>query len=168
MKIHFAVTLAVLKFGADELCVADLGLAVDTCNQLSAFELGLLLLHDVVQCSRQSGAALSFRTVDGGDRCHGSHLPLQNLFQQFLDLQIEFIGFTNINGTDPAHVRQRGELIEICSLPPQRTGAVIETIDVYDLFPDGAGGQILCEIHPHGLCVPPNGFRITFRDTEGQ
>ena len=57
MKIHFAVTLAVLKFGADELCVANLGLAVDTCNQLSAVELGLLLLHDVVQCSRQSGAA---------------------------------------------------------------------------------------------------------------
>ena len=26
MKIHFAVTLAVLKFGADELCVENLGL----------------------------------------------------------------------------------------------------------------------------------------------
>ena len=168
MKIHFAVTLAVLKFGADELCVANLGLAVDTCNQLPAFELGLLLLHDVVQCSRQSGAALSFRTVDGCDRCHGSHLPLQNLFQQFLDLQIEFIGFTNINGTDPAHVCQCDELIEIRSLPPQRTGAVIEAVDVYDLFPDGACRQVLCQIHPRGLCVPADDLCVTFRDTEGQ
>ena len=168
MKIHFAGTLAVLKFGADELGVANLRLAVDSCDQLPTIGLDFLLLHDVVQRCRQSGTALSFRTVDWRDRCHDSRLPLQNFFQQFLNLQIEFIGFTDVDGTDPAHVRQRGELIEICSLPPQRTGAVIETIDVYDFFPDGAGGQILCEIHPHGLCVPPNGFRITFRDTEGQ
>lgn len=32
MKIHFTVTLAMLKFRADELCIAYLRLAVDTCN----------------------------------------------------------------------------------------------------------------------------------------
>lgn len=168
MKIHFAVTLAVLKFGADELRVANLRLAVDTCNQLPAFELGLLLLHDIVQRCRQSGTALSFRTVDWRDRCHDSRLPLQNFFQQFLDLQIEFIGFTDVDGTDPAHVCQCDELIEIRSLPSQRTGAVIEAIDVYDLFHDGACRQVLCQIHPCGLCVPADELCVTFRDTEGQ
>ena len=168
MKIHFLTALVVLQLGADELCVADLRLAVDTGNQLPTFKLGFLLLLYIVQHDGQPSAALSFRTVDGCDRCHCSHLPLQNLFQQFLDIQIEFIGFTDVDRTDSSHIRQRGQLIEIRPLLPKRTGAIIETVYMYDLFPDGAGGQILSEIHPRGLCVPSDGIRISFCYIEGQ
>ena len=45
---------------------------------------------------------------------------------------------------------------------------VIEAIDVYDLFHDGACRQVLCQIHPCGLCVPADELCVTFRDTEGQ
>ena len=38
MKIHFTITLAMLKFRAYELCVANLRLAVDTCNQMPVME----------------------------------------------------------------------------------------------------------------------------------
>lgn len=39
---------------------------------------------------------------------------------------------------------------------------------MYDLFPDGTGGQILCKIHPRGLCVPSDGIRVSFCYIEGQ
>ena len=168
MKIHFLTALVVLQLRADELCVADLRLAVNTCDQLPTFELRFLILFYIVQHNGEPNSALSFRTVDGCDCCHGSHLPLQNLFQQFLDLQIEFIGFADVDRTDPSRVRQCCHLIEIRSLSPKRTGAIIETIDMYDLFPDGAGSQILCEIHPRGLCVPSDGIRVSFCHIEGQ
>lgn len=49
MKIHFLTALVVLQLRADELCVANLRLAVDTGDQLPSIELGFLLLHDIVQ-----------------------------------------------------------------------------------------------------------------------
>ena len=52
MKIHFTITLAVLKFRADELRVADLRLAVDTCNQLLVMESSFLFLYYIFQYSR--------------------------------------------------------------------------------------------------------------------
>lgn len=52
MKIHFTITLAVLKFRADELRVADLRLAVDTCNQLPVMESSFLFLYYIFQYSR--------------------------------------------------------------------------------------------------------------------
>ena len=168
MKIHFLTALVVLQLGADELCIANFRLAVDAGDQLPTFELGFLFLLYIVQNDGEPCSALSFRTVDGCDCCHGSHLPLQNLFQQFLYLQIEFISFTDVDRTDPPHVRQCSQLIEIRSLPPKRTGAIIETIDMYDLFFYSAGSQILCEIHPRGLCVASDGVRISFCYIEGQ
>ena len=142
MKIHFLTALVVLQLGADELCIANFRLAVDAGDQLPTFELGFLFLLYILQNDGEPCSALSFRTVDGCDRCHGSHLPLQNLFQQFLDLQIEFIGLTDVDRTDPSHIRQRGQLIEIRSLSPQRTGAIIKTVNMYDLFSYSTGGQI--------------------------
>lgn len=139
IKIHFLTAFVVLQLGADKLCVADLRLAVDTGDQLLSLEYSFLILLHIVQHDGEPCSALSFRTVDGCDCCHGSHLPLQNLFQQFLYLQIEFIGFADVYGTDPSHVCQCCQLIEIRSLSPKCSGAIIETVYMYDLFPDGAG-----------------------------
>lgn len=168
VKIHFAAALAVLELGADELCEADLRLAVYARDQAPAIELGFPHLHDVGQHSGETGAALSSRTIDGCDRCHSSRLPLQDFLELFLYRQIERIGLANVDGADPAHVRQCRKLVEIRSLLPQRTGEVMETVNVYDLFPDGAGRQILCQIHPRGFRVPPDSLRVRFRDAEGQ
>ena len=52
MKIHFTITLAMLKFRADELCVADLWLAVDACNQLPVMESSFLFLYYIFQYGR--------------------------------------------------------------------------------------------------------------------
>ena len=52
MKIHFTLTLAMLKFRADELRVADLRLAVDACNQLTVIESSFLFLYYIFQYSR--------------------------------------------------------------------------------------------------------------------
>ncbi len=52
MKIHFTVTLAILKFRADELRVADIQLAVDTGNQLPVVESSFLFLHYIFQYGR--------------------------------------------------------------------------------------------------------------------
>ena len=52
MKIHFTITLAMLKFCADELCVADLRLAVDACNQLPVMESSFLFLYYIFQYGR--------------------------------------------------------------------------------------------------------------------
>lgn len=52
MKIHFTVTLPILKFGTDELCVADIRLAVDACNQLPVIESSFLFLHYIFQYGR--------------------------------------------------------------------------------------------------------------------
>lgn len=52
MKIHFTITLAMLKFRADELCVADLRLAVDACNQLPVMESSFLFLYYIFQYGR--------------------------------------------------------------------------------------------------------------------
>ena len=52
MKIHFTIALAMLKFRADELCVADLRLAVDACNQLPVVESRFLFLHYIFQYGR--------------------------------------------------------------------------------------------------------------------
>jgi len=49
MKIHFLTAFVVLQLRADELCVADLRLAVDTGNQLPSFEYSFLLLLYIVQ-----------------------------------------------------------------------------------------------------------------------
>ena len=52
MKIHFTITLAMLKFRADELRVADIRLAVDTGNQLPVVESSFLFLHYIFQYGR--------------------------------------------------------------------------------------------------------------------
>ena len=52
MKIHFTITLAMLKFRTYELCVANLRLAVDACNQLPVIESSFLFLHYVFQYGR--------------------------------------------------------------------------------------------------------------------
>ena len=52
MKIHFTITLAMLKFRADELCIAYLRLAVDTCNHLPVIESSFLFLHYIFQYGR--------------------------------------------------------------------------------------------------------------------
>ncbi len=52
MKIHFTITLAMLKFRADELRVADLRLAVDACNQLPVMESSFLFLYYIFQYGR--------------------------------------------------------------------------------------------------------------------
>ena len=168
VKIHFAAALAVLELGADELCEADLRLTVDARDQAPAITFGFPRLHDIAQHRGETGTALSSRTVDGRDRCHGSRPPPQDLLELFLYLKIERIGLADIDGADPAHVRQCRKLVEIRSLLPQRTGEVIETVNVYDLFSDGAGGQILCQTHPCGFRVPPDSLRVRFRDAEGQ
>ena len=118
MKIHFSVALVVLQLCADELRVTDFRLAVDACDQLSSLILGFLFLLYILQNDGQSRAVLAFRTIDRSDGCHGSHPPLQNVLELFLDFQIERIGFTDIDRADSAQVGQRGQLIEICSVLP--------------------------------------------------
>ena len=58
MKIHFTITLAMLKFRAYELCVADLRLTVDACNQLPVMESSFLVLHISVQQTNPRGSVL--------------------------------------------------------------------------------------------------------------
>ncbi len=125
VEIHFAAAFTVLQLRADELRDAGFRLAVNRGDQVPPFIFGLVILHRIFQHSGNTIAALSPRTVDGCDGRHGSHLPLQNFFEQFLDLQIECVGVTDVDGTDPAHVCQRSQLIEIGPVRLQRTGEFV-------------------------------------------
>lgn len=168
VEIHFAVAFVVLQLRADELRAAGFRLAVDRGDQMPPLIFGFVLLHHILQHSGNTTAGLSFGTIDGCDGRHGSHLPLQNLFEQFMDLQIERVGVTDVGGADPAHVCQCCQLIEIGPLLLQCAGESIETVDVYDLFSDGADGEILCEIHSRGRSFPPDGLCVILRHIEGQ
>ena len=92
MKIHFTITLAMLKFRAYELCVADLRLTVDACNQLSVMESSFLFLYYIFQYSRQTRAALSSWTIDCCDCRYVLHLLFKNFLEYFLNLNIEPVG----------------------------------------------------------------------------
>ena len=168
VEIHFAVAFTVLQLRTDELCAAGFRLAVDRGDQMPPLVFGFVFLHHILQHGGNTTAGLSLGAVDGRDGRHGSHLPLQNFFEQFLDLQIERVGITDVDGDDPAHVRQCGQLIEIGPLLLQRTGEIIKAVNVYDLFSDGAGGEILCEIHSRGRSFPPDGLSVLLRHIKGQ
>ena len=168
VEIHFAVAFVVLQLRADELCAAGFRLAVDRGDQMPPLVFGFVLLHHILQHSGNTTACLSFGTIDGCDSRHGSHLPFQNFFEQFLDLQIECVGVTDVGGSDSAHVRQCCQLIEIGPLLLQRAGEIIETVNVYDLLSNGAGGQILCEIHSRGHRLPPDDLGVLLCHIEGQ
>ena len=168
VEIHFAVAFTILQLRADKLCAAGVRLAVDRGDQMPSLVFGFVRLHHILQHGGNTTAGLSSGPVDGYDGRHGSHLPLHNFFEQFLNLQVERIGVTDVGGADPAHVRQCSQLIKIGPLLLQRAGEIIKAFDVSDLLSNGASGQILCEIHPCGRRLPPDGLSVLLRHIEGQ
>ena len=168
VEIHFAVAFTILQLRADKLCAAGVRLAVDRGDQMPSLVFGFVRLHHILQHGGNTTAGLSSGPVDGYDGRHGSHLPLHNFFEQFLNLQVERIGVTDVGGADPAHVRQCSQLIKIGPLLLQRAGKIIDAVNVYDLLSNGAGGEILCEIHSRGRSFPPDGLSVLLRHIEGQ
>lgn len=123
VEVHLAVALAVLQLRADEFRVAALGLAVQAGDQLASLICRLLRLHGVLQDGAHAAAGLlPTGAVDGIDRRHGSHRPLQDLFHRLLNLTVEVSGLAKVGGCDAAHVGQRRQLVEVRPLGFQRTG----------------------------------------------
>ena len=95
--VHPAAVFSVLQLGADELGVAALRLAVQTCDELAAFVHCFLRQHRILEDGAHAAARLSLGPVDGIDCRHGSHRPLQNFLQHLLDRTVDVAGLREID-----------------------------------------------------------------------
>lgn len=168
VKIHFLVALAVLQLRADEFRVAALRLAVQTSDQMAVFVLSFLCLHHIPKDSAHAAAGLTSGPVDGRHGRHSSHRPLQYLFQRLLDGAVEVPDFTEADRSDPTHVSQRRQLVQVGPLGFECSGELIETAQLDDLLSHGTGRQVLGEVHPALPGFPMDEFGVLLRHIKGQ